>query len=155
MIMPADECHRTLLMQDLTDDKSTLVQVTTWCRQAPSHYLSQCWLNSLSPYGVARPQWIDKLRPAQKGRCLRDIIFKCIFLSPVSKYTSYLAPLLLTWFNFNPSMDKPLHQLYSVEWNYLSIHKLRQCTVEVWERKSNFIPHFTGYVITYPCWDSW
>ena len=28
------------------------------------------------------------------------------------------------------------------------------CTVEVWERISNFIPHFTGHVITYPCCDS-
>ena len=26
--------------QDLTDDKSTLVQVMAWCRQATSHYLS-------------------------------------------------------------------------------------------------------------------
>ena len=28
---------------DLTDDKSTLVQVMAWCCQATSHYLSQCW----------------------------------------------------------------------------------------------------------------
>ena len=27
---------------DLTDDKSTLVLVMAWCRQAASHYLSQC-----------------------------------------------------------------------------------------------------------------
>ena len=39
--------------QDLTDDKSTLVQV-----MATSHYLSQCWLSFLSPYGVTRPQWV-------------------------------------------------------------------------------------------------
>ena len=32
--------------QDLTDDKSTLVQVMAWCCQATSHYLSQCWLSS-------------------------------------------------------------------------------------------------------------
>ena len=45
---------------DLTDDKSTLVQVMAWCRQASSYYLSQCWLSSLSPYGVARPQWVKE-----------------------------------------------------------------------------------------------
>ena len=45
--------------QDLTDDKSTLVQVMAWCHQATSHYLSQCWLSSLLPYGVARPQWVN------------------------------------------------------------------------------------------------
>ena len=27
---------------DFTDDQSTLVQVMAWCRQATSHYLSQC-----------------------------------------------------------------------------------------------------------------
>ena len=43
---------------DLTDDKSTLVQVMAWCRQATSHYLSQCWPRSVSPYGVVRPQWV-------------------------------------------------------------------------------------------------
>ena len=44
--------------QDLTDDKSTLVQVMAWCCQAASHYLSQCWPRSMSPYGVTRPQWV-------------------------------------------------------------------------------------------------
>ena len=43
---------------DLIDGKSTLVQVMAWCRQA-SHYLSQCWPRSLSPYGVIRPQWVN------------------------------------------------------------------------------------------------
>ena len=41
--------------QYLTDDESTLVQVMAWCHQATSHYLSQCWPRSLSPYGVTRP----------------------------------------------------------------------------------------------------
>ena len=45
--------------QVLTDIKSTLVQVMAWCRQATSHYLGQCWLGSLSPYGVTRPQWVN------------------------------------------------------------------------------------------------
>ena len=43
---------------DFTDDQSTLVQVMAWCRQATSHYLSQCWPRSLSPYGATRPQWV-------------------------------------------------------------------------------------------------
>ena len=42
----------------LTGDKSTLVQVMAWCCQAISHYLSQCWLSSLLPYGITRPQWV-------------------------------------------------------------------------------------------------
>ena len=46
---------------DLTDEKSTLVQVMAWCRQATSHYLSQCWPRSMSPNGVTRPQWVNWL----------------------------------------------------------------------------------------------
>ena len=30
-----------------------------WCRQATSHYLSQCWPRSLSPYDITRPQWVN------------------------------------------------------------------------------------------------
>ena len=46
---------------DLTDDKSTLVQVMAWCRQATSHYLNQWWTRSRSPYGLTRPQWVNVL----------------------------------------------------------------------------------------------
>ena len=30
-----------------------------WCCQATSHYLSQCWPKSLSPYGTTWPQWVN------------------------------------------------------------------------------------------------
>ena len=53
--------------QDLTDEKSTLVQVMAWCRQATSHYLSQCWPRSLSPYGVTTPNELKRLRPDLEG----------------------------------------------------------------------------------------
>ena len=45
--------------QNLTDDKSTLVQVMAWCRQATNHYLNQCWPRSPMPYGITRPQWVN------------------------------------------------------------------------------------------------
>ena len=50
-------CEIALIVMslDFTDHQSTLVQVMAWCRQATSHYLSQCWTRSLSPYGVTRP----------------------------------------------------------------------------------------------------
>ena len=44
---------------DLTDDKSTLVQVMAWCLTAPSHYLNQCWPRSLPPYVITRPQGVN------------------------------------------------------------------------------------------------
>ena len=42
--------------QNLTDDKSTLVPVMVWCRQATSHNLNHCWPRSPTPYGVTGPQ---------------------------------------------------------------------------------------------------
>ena len=44
-----------------------------------------------------------------------------------------LGPILLTWFDFNPSMDKYLHPLSCMGWNYLSIPKL--------QRYNRWIPH--------------
>ena len=41
------------------DERSTLVQVMAWYRWATSHYLSQCWPRSVSPYGVTKPQFLQ------------------------------------------------------------------------------------------------
>ena len=40
---------------ELSDDKSTFVQVMAWCCQATSRYLSLCWPRSMLPYGITRP----------------------------------------------------------------------------------------------------
>ena len=42
-----------------------------WCRQAPNHYLSQCWPTSLSPYGVTRPEWVKVC-----AMCFRFVLSK-------------------------------------------------------------------------------
>ena len=42
---------------DLTDDKSTLVLVTVWRRQAIFLYMSQCWHKPMLANGVIR-QWV-------------------------------------------------------------------------------------------------
>ena len=54
-------CKITLIWmsQDFTDDQSKLVQVMAWCRQATSHYMSQCWYRTPWPHGVTRPQWVN------------------------------------------------------------------------------------------------
>ena len=46
--------------QNPFDDKSTLVKVMAWCCQATSHYLNQLWPRFMSPYGITRPQWVNK-----------------------------------------------------------------------------------------------
>ena len=45
-------CHKTL-------DKSSLVQVMVWLRQATNHYLRLCSPKSMSPDSIIRPHWID------------------------------------------------------------------------------------------------
>ena len=50
---------------DLTDGKSTLVQVMAWCRQATSHYLGQCWPGS---HGVIRPRWVKPMLEKARKR---------------------------------------------------------------------------------------
>ena len=43
------------------DHKSMLAQVMAWCCQAPSHYPSQYWASYMSPYGITRSQWVNKI----------------------------------------------------------------------------------------------
>ena len=61
------EIDRIWMSLDFTDDQLTLVQVMAWCRQATSHYLSQCWPRSLSPSGVTRPQWVNGIVSMMRG----------------------------------------------------------------------------------------
>ena len=69
---------------DLNGDKSTLVQVMAWCRQATSHYLNQCWLRCLPPYGVTRPQWVqsfwlsDNTWRYRSGSTLAQVMACCL-----------------------------------------------------------------------------
>ena len=43
---------RRRILENPTNEKSALVQVMAWCRQATSHYLDQYWPRSMSPHGV-------------------------------------------------------------------------------------------------------
>ena len=45
--------------QNSAVDKSTLVQLMAWCRQATNHYLSRCWPKSMSPNGITRTQRVN------------------------------------------------------------------------------------------------
>ena len=77
---------------DLTDDQSKLVQVMAWCRQATSHYLSQCWPRSMLPYGVIWPQWVNV-----NVWCSHEISWKCVSKNLISD-ESKLAPQI-PWFS--------------------------------------------------------
>ena len=69
------QCHKR---QDLTDDKSTLVQVMALCHQAKSHYLNQCWANYIHPCDIGLL--------ATMGYCLVQSVESGI--KPVSEWMS-------------------------------------------------------------------
>ena len=88
----------------LTEDKSTLVQVMAWCRQAPSHDLNQCWPRSMAGprlYDITRPQWVNTLMPRWNGRHFRLILLheKCWILIQI-----YLKYILIGPVNNNPTL---------------------------------------------------
>ena len=71
--------------QNLSDDKSTLVQVMAWCRQATSHYLNQFWPRNLPPYGVTRPQWVKTWTCGASGHTSRQLICSVHHLSKLPR----------------------------------------------------------------------
>ena len=78
-----------LMSLDLIDDKSTLVQVMACCRQATSHYLSQYWPRSMSPYGVTRPQWV---KVSQMPRNLS------VWWNAYSRYNKEIQSIFLAYY---------------------------------------------------------
>ena len=58
-----------LMSLDCTDDQSTLLQAMAGCRQATSHYLSQCWPRYMTPYDVTRPQWVKDESALENIHC--------------------------------------------------------------------------------------
>ena len=81
----SNSCETALrsMPQNPSDDKSTLVQVMAWCRQAASHYLSQCCPRSLSPYGVTRPHWslgdVDAILECNFQSCFTNWYIQIVF----------------------------------------------------------------------------
>ena len=62
-----------------------------------------------------------------------------------------LGPLLLTWFNFNPSMKND--NIHYKVWEKIThpFPNLNGYTIEVWDWIDDFIPHLTDHVSKYPC----
>ena len=96
---------------DFTHDQSTLVQVMAWCRQATSHYLSQCWPSSMSPYDVTRPQCVNSLWPG-------DALLH-------QRSSSTLVPLTVTWTNVSLSSKLfcGIYQYVTVPWELYLVQR--------------------------------
>ena len=76
---------------DLTDDKSTLVQVMAWCCQATNHYLSQCWPRYMSPNDITRPQWVNLKIQKMIILCFDNLYARIIVMT--GSKPDYLFPL--------------------------------------------------------------
>ena len=58
------------MSEDLIYDKSALIQVIAWCRQAASHYLRQCWPDLYSPVS----QWLFPQQWAAQTTCISSYV---------------------------------------------------------------------------------
>ena len=69
-------------------------------------------------------------------------------------YINSIGPLLLTGFNFTPSMISNNIHHYEV-WDEITYPfvNFNGSSVDVWEWIKNFTPHFAGHVIFYTEWD--
>ena len=86
---------------DLTDNQPTSVQVIAWCRQAST--ITWADVDSVPCRLMALLGHNDLI--FVQSQCVKFIAI-CNNLSSCPVVYYYLWPLLLTWFNFNPSMDK-------------------------------------------------
>ena len=100
---------------DLTNDKSTLVQVMAWCHQATSHYLSQCWPWSMSSYGITMLHWVNSRK---HEKCI-SIFYHFLAqrwqsgwnLSPLDDYDLFCTTQSILWLLMSSKQYKePGHQ---------------------------------------------
>ena len=110
------------------DDKSILVQVMAWCRQATSPHLSQCWTRSVSPYGVAKPHLVNKENVESNADSDKDIIQHTRDILSTGKYIH-------------------LQQRWYSRWNISTVcqtclpGKVMSCSVQVsWNGLKGYIP---------------
>ena len=75
------EVYFMWMPQNLTNEKSTLVQVMAWCHQATSHYLSQCWPRVLLnrgwadlTYCITNSEWVKPCGNYCWGGSLEDVV---------------------------------------------------------------------------------
>ena len=104
---------------DLTDDKSTSVQIMAWCRQATSHYLSQCWPRPLSPYGAN-----NLLAPGKFQFNFRKSIFKLILVNGGWGISYKIA---LIWMPLDLTDDKSTSVQVMAWCRQATSHYLSQC----------------------------
>ena len=131
---------------DFTNDRSMLVQVMAWCCQATSHYLSQCWPRSLTPYGVTRPEWVNgdsggwicQIPPISPSLWLHAWLpMPVLPLIPLTdraaRALSLEIPRIAEDYHLSatPQLSRPL-ELHCMEQDYSQLYPLRMSTLTHW-----------------------
>ena len=149
------------MLQNPIDDMSIFVQIMARCRQAPNHYLKQCWPWSKLPYGVSRPECVS----TTDSRYWHTFVFTnassqihekpsvaLMVLAP--KYSIYpcncsnTRPIILDKIIiavYLPALDEKLMVYMFLD----VVHKVSSCTAEV--HSFTVLCKF-GVVITYFNW---
>ena len=144
MKSPSDECHKP------TDHKSTLGQVMAWCRQATSHYLSQCWPRFMSPNGVSKPQWVNvaKYKTHHNSNYGNYMLFFCYIMifRPIFHLIYYSGTSCqwkkIAWALWSHKISTQYYEVYSIKTRVFGLHiyqtsrtarlTLKRCLMGVW-----------------------
>ena len=68
-----------------------------WCRQATSHYLSQWWPRSMSPYGVTRPQWVHAITKTATYTQTTHVLVLTSFCDQFHLWKRYICAYSFAW----------------------------------------------------------
>ena len=87
--------HTSLILRSPIVNKSTLVRVMTWCRQATSHYLRQCWTSSPTHICGTRGRWVHVTLANMSKTSSESIIISSLIVIEsiiISAWQSWLVP---------------------------------------------------------------
>ena len=136
------------LSMDLTDDMSTLVQVMASCRQATSHYLSQCWPSFMTPYGATMSQSGDceccdatSMKTPKHGNAFRitgplwgDSTIPGGFPSQGWIIPSFSVHLLLAWTICSTKKLSVIWDAMTLMWRHCNGHIVKMYCVDVFNK---------------------
>ena len=98
------------MLQDLTDNKSTLNQVIAGCHRAINHSLTKCWPRYMTPYGAIMLRWVQTILTCQSSFHGNNFFIRVFIRGVISYATLTLLKIC------NPYVSK---------WYELRIHPTR------------------------------
>ena len=87
------------MLRDLTDEKSTMVQVMAWCLMAPSHYLNHYWPDSM----IASPG------PIELSSACNDNAITCIVYDQMQLFRFYPKSVIHLCCSNSPDLAVVVH----------------------------------------------